>query len=66
MPRRLTCAGGTAAIDMMLSAIAIDHGAELANRVAEHCLHDRICPGDAGQRMTLTTRSRIHHPPLAW
>ncbi|HEY4065569.1 MAG TPA: GlxA family transcriptional regulator [Burkholderiaceae bacterium] len=63
--RRLTCAGGTAAIDMMLSAIAIDHGAELANRVAEHCLHDRIRPGDAAQRMALATRSRIHHPALA-
>ncbi len=63
--RRLTCAGGTAAIDMMLSAIAIDHGIELANRVAEHCLHDRIRPGDVAQRMALTRRSRIHHPALA-
>ena len=63
--RRLTCAGGTAAIDMMLNAVAIDHGLELANRVAEHCLHDRIRPGDLAQRMELTTRSRIHHPALA-
>ncbi|MES2100424.1 MAG: GlxA family transcriptional regulator [Pseudomonadota bacterium] len=63
--RRLTCAGGTAAIDMMLSAIAIDHGADLANRVAEHCLHERIRPGDAAQRSTLATRNRIHHPALA-
>lgn len=63
--RRLTCAGGTAAIDMMLSAIALDHGAELANRVAEHCLHERIRPGDGAQRMALATRNRIHHPALA-
>lgn len=63
--RRLTCAGGTAAIDMMLSAIAIDHGAELANRVAEHCLHDRVRAGHAAQRMALAARSRIHHPALA-
>ncbi len=63
--RRLTCAGGTAAIDMMLSIIAIDHGVELANRVAEHCLHDHIRPGDMAQRMALTTRSRIHNPALA-
>lgn len=63
--RRLTCAGGTAAIDMMLSAIAIDHGADLANRVAEHCLHERIRPGDAAQRSALATRNRIHHPALA-
>lgn len=62
---RLTCAGGTAAIDMMLGAIAHDHGTELANRAAEHCLHERIRPGNAAQRMALTTRSRIHHPALA-
>lgn len=63
--RRMSCAGGTAAIDMMLSAVAIDHGLELANRVAEHCLHGRIRPGDLAQRMELTMRSRIHHPALA-
>lgn len=63
--RRMTCAGGTAAIDMMLQAVAIDHGLVLANRVAEHCLHERIRSGDLAQRMELTTRSRIHHPALA-
>lgn len=63
--RRLTCAGGTAAIDLMLSAVAIDHGIELANRVAEHCLHDRIRSGDATQRMELVARSRIRHPAVA-
>lgn len=64
-PRRLTCAGGTAALDMMLSAIAVDHGVQLANRVAEHCLHSGIRPADAAQRMVLAARSRIHHPALA-
>jgi AraC family carnitine catabolism transcriptional activator len=63
--RRLTCAGGTAALDMMLNAIAIDHGTGLANRVAEHCLHERIRSGNAGQRMVIATRSGIHHPGLA-
>lgn len=63
--RRLTCAGGTAAIDMMLRVIAVDHGAELANRVAEHCLHERLRAGEVEQRMALTMRSRIHHPSLA-
>jgi transcriptional regulator GlxA family with amidase domain len=62
---RLSCAGGTAAIDMMLSAIEHDHGVELANRVAEHCLHERMRPGDAEQRVALASRSRIHHPALA-
>jgi AraC family transcriptional regulator, carnitine catabolism transcriptional activator len=63
--RRLTCAGGTAAIDMVLEAIARDHGSELAARVAEHCLHERIRPGGAAQRMAPATRGRIHHPALA-
>jgi len=62
--RRLTCAGGTAALDMMLHAIAADHGATLANRVAEHCLHERIRSGGAAQRMALPLRTRIHHPRL--
>ena len=63
--QRLTCAGGTAALDMMLNAIAADHGPTLANRVAEHCLHDRIRSGAAAQRMALPLRTRIHHPRLA-
>lgn len=62
---RMTCAGGTAALDMMLNAIAADHGLPLAQRVAEHCLHDRIRSGDAAQRMALPLRARIHHPRLA-
>ena len=63
--RRLTCAGGTAAIDMMLSAIAMDHGSELANRVAEHCLHDHARSGDVAQRAALSKRNPVHHPALA-
>lgn len=64
-PARMTCAGGTAALDMMLNAIAADHGVALAQRVAEHCLHERIRSGDASQRMTPALRARIHHPRLA-
>lgn len=63
--RRLTCAGGTAAIDMMLAVIARDHGGELAARVAEHCLHERIRPGSAAQRQGAVASGRIHHPALA-
>jgi AraC family carnitine catabolism transcriptional activator len=57
--RRLTCAGGTAAIDMMLEAIAHDHGSDLAARVAEHCLHERIRPG--GEAAFITAPS-----PMPW
>lgn len=61
---RMTCAGGTAAIDMMLGAIAIDHGIKLANRVAEHCLHGDIRQGQLKQRMDTVLRHRAHHPAL--
>lgn len=62
--RRMTCAGGTASLDMMLNAIALDHGAALANRVAEHCMHERIRSGNAGQRMVAAARIGVHHPGL--
>lgn len=48
--RRMSCAGGTAVIDMMLAAIQQDHGAALAQRVAEHCLHETIRAGTQAQR----------------
>lgn len=39
---RLTCSGGTAAMDMMLHLIGERHGMELARRVANQFHHDRI------------------------
>jgi transcriptional regulator GlxA family with amidase domain len=39
---RLTCSGGTAALDMMLHLIAEEHGEELAQRVANQFHHERI------------------------
>ena len=39
---RLTCSGGTAAMDLMLQLIVKRHGAELARRVANQFHHDRI------------------------
>ena len=39
---RLTCSGGTAAMDMMLQLIAERHGAELARAVANQFHHQRI------------------------
>ena len=39
---RLTCSGGTAAMDMMLQLIAERHGSDLARRVANQFHHDRI------------------------
>ncbi|HVL55213.1 MAG TPA: GlxA family transcriptional regulator [Burkholderiaceae bacterium] len=62
--RRLSSAGGTAVLDMMLALVALDHGDTVARRVAEHCLHERIRSGASGQRMPLAVRSGAHHPKL--
>jgi transcriptional regulator GlxA family with amidase domain len=39
---RITCAGGTAAMDLMLDMIAAKHGAALAVAVSEQFIHGRI------------------------
>lgn len=55
-PRRITCAGGTAALDMMLDMIAAKHGPALAVAVSEQFIHDRIRDRRAHQRMELSSR----------
>ncbi len=61
---RLTCSGGTAALDMMLTKIALDHGNELATKVSEQCLLDRIRSPDDRQRLPIRARLGVHHPKL--
>jgi transcriptional regulator GlxA family with amidase domain len=61
---RLTCSGGTASIDMMLSLIALEHGRNLATGVAENFMHERIRDTHDHQRMALRTRLGISHPKL--
>ena len=51
--RLFTCAGGTAAMDMMLEGIARDHGPALAQAVAEQLIHERIRPPSEPQRAEL-------------
>lgn len=48
--RLITCAGGTAAMDMMLDDIAARHGIALAQAVSDQLIHDRIRPASAPQR----------------
>ena len=62
--KRLTCSGGTAALDLMLHLIARDHGQELAVKVSEQCLLDRIRQPHDHQRMPYRIRLGIHHPKL--
>jgi AraC family transcriptional regulator, glycine betaine-responsive activator len=61
---RFTCSGGTAALDMMLNMIALQHGQTLATAVSEQIIHERIRDRHDHQRMALTARLGIRHPKL--
>ena len=61
---RITCSGGTAALDLMLSIIALAHGRDLATQVAEQFIHERIRDQRDQQRMGLRSRLGISHPKL--
>ena len=61
---RFTCSGGTASLDMMLGLIAVHHGRELANAVAEQFMHERIRDNRDQQRMALRSRLGVSHPKL--
>ncbi len=52
--RLMTCAGGTAAMDLMLDGIAASHGIALAQAVSDQLIHDRIRPPTAPQRVALS------------
>ena len=47
---RITCAGGSAALDLALAEIEISFGRRLAERVAEHCMHGAPRPAGHFQR----------------
>lgn len=59
-----TCAGGDAALDMMLTLIARDHGKELAMRVAELFIHPAIRHAHEPQRMGVSQRTGVFHSGL--
>ena len=61
---RFTCSGGTAALDLMLNRIALTHGDDLATKVSEQCIVDRIRGPHDRQRMPLRVRLGVHHPKL--
>ena len=61
---RFTSAGGTTAIDMMLTMIASQHGPDLAAAVAEAILHSPIRHHSENQRMSLPARIGARHPKL--
>jgi transcriptional regulator GlxA family with amidase domain len=61
---RITCSGGTAALDMMLHLIAQSHGHGLATSISEQFIHDRIRDSHDRQRMELRSRLGVSHPKL--
>lgn len=59
-----TCAGGTAALDMMLKLIGDDFDDHLVNRVCEQVLTDRVrSPGDR-QRLPLRARLGVQNSKI--
>lgn len=61
---RLTCAGGVAALDMMHTLIAADHGADFALQVSDWFIHTRVRDWDDAQRAGLAEQWRTHHPAV--
>ncbi len=61
---RITTAGGTASIDLMLKLIAEDHGEELANLVADQLIYTSIRTDQDTQRLSIPTRIGVRHPKL--
>ncbi|MBO0904183.1 GlxA family transcriptional regulator [Jiella sonneratiae] len=56
-----TCAGGTAALDMMLTLIREDLGDGVVNRVCEQAITDRVRAPHDRQRVPLTARLGVQH-----
>lgn len=62
---RISTAGGTASIDLMLKMISDDHGEELANAVADQLIYSSIRTDQDTQRLSIPTRIGVRHPKLS-
>ncbi|WP_372604009.1 GlxA family transcriptional regulator [Actibacterium sp.] len=61
---RLSTAGGTSSIDLMLKLIADDYGDDLANAVADQLIYSSIRTDGDSQRLSIPTRIGVRHPKL--
>jgi transcriptional regulator GlxA family with amidase domain len=61
---RLTCSGGVAALDMMISLITRDHGQTLGAAVSDWFLHTTVRDGKRPQRMDLRSRLGVNDERL--
>lgn len=62
---RMTTAGGTSSIDLMLKLIADHHGEKLANEVADQMIYSAIRTDQDTQRLSVPTRIGVRHPKLS-
>ncbi|MFK7743679.1 MAG: GlxA family transcriptional regulator [Roseobacter sp.] len=62
---RLTTAGGTSSIDLMLKLIADHQGEDLANLVADQLIYTSIRTDQDTQRLSVPTRIGVRHPKLS-
>ena len=62
---RMTTAGGTSSIDLVLKLIAGDHGNDLANTVADLLIYSTIRTDQDTQRLSIPTRIGVRHPKLS-
>ncbi|MFT6605506.1 MAG: transcriptional regulator GlxA family with amidase domain [Halocynthiibacter sp.] len=62
---RMTTAGGTSSIDLMLRLVADHHGPDLANAVADQLIYSSIRTSQDTQRLSVPTRMGVRHPKLA-
>ncbi len=62
---RLTAAGGTSSIDLVLHLVASAHGDALAAEIADQMLHTAIRTDQDRQRLSIPTRIGVRHPRLA-
>ncbi len=61
---RVTAAGGTSGLDLMLTAIRQQHGKELATRAADEFVYARIRDPQEAQRLPLRARITAGNPRL--
>ncbi len=62
---RMSTAGGTSSIDLMLKLIADQHGEKLANAVADQMIYASIRTDQDTQRLSVPTRIGVRHPKLS-
>lgn len=62
---RISAAGGTAAIDLMLRLVANDHGETLAADIADQLIYPSIRGDEDTQKLSIQSRIGVRHAKLA-